>query len=229
MSNEGGLQPTTVPRGSTPVPDPTELTDRAIARLRAEMVQYIDGQFEVRDTRLAGIDEATRLRLDQVTATHADINADINSAVAAATAVIDERFRGVDQRFTERDTRSERESRDNKVAVDAAFAAQKEAAAKQDEANAKAIDKSERATAETIKTNQELTRATTDNLTKDVDTLKLQVTGILATGVGRVDQKAEATGNRVAIYTTIGLVISLIIGGIAIIGFIVSVAATTGT
>jgi hypothetical protein len=210
----------TATRGSRPVPDPTELTDRAIARLEKSLTAYIDGKFETIDERLRGIDTATSLRLDQVKTIHDDIANDIQRAVVAHERIDDEKFRAIEQQFKERDTRSERESRDNKVAVDAAFAAQKEAAAKQDEANAKAIDKSERSTAETIKTNQELGKGTTDTLTKDVDALKLAVNAIQAGGVGRQEQKDDSAGNRVAVYTTVGLVVSLIIAAIAIIGLI---------
>jgi hypothetical protein len=52
--------------GSRPVPDPTELTDKAIARAMSAQKDYIDGQLGIRDERLAGIDEATRLRLVSV-------------------------------------------------------------------------------------------------------------------------------------------------------------------
>ena len=49
----------------------------------------------------------------------------------------------VDTRFSERDVRAEREARDNKIAVDAAFAAAKEAVAAQNIANNESIAKSE--------------------------------------------------------------------------------------
>jgi cation transport regulator ChaB len=199
--------------GSRPVPDPTELTDRAIARLRAEMTQYVDGQLAIRDERLKGIDEATRLRLSGIEG----VPDQIRQAVTSLELLHDEKFNSIQTQFTERDTRSERESRDNKVAVDAAFAAQKEAAAKQDEANAKAIDKSERATAETIKTNQELNKATTDGLTKSVDEVKLAVASILATKTGatesRTETRAATTDNRSLVFSVLG--VGILIAGIA--------------
>jgi ABC-type Na+ efflux pump permease subunit len=204
-------QPFTRDGGSRPVPDPTELTDRAIARLEKTLTTYIDGEIKAIEMRLKGIDEATKLRLDQVTVIHDEINQDIIRAVDNHAKLDEEKFRGVDQRFSERDLRSEREARDNKVAVDAAFAAQKEAAAKQDEANAKAIDKSERATAETIKTNQELNTTKTDALTKALDEVKLEVNRF-------VGGRAGATENRTAMYATIGVVVSLIFLAIAVVG-----------
>ena len=206
------------PRGSTPVPDPTELTARAVADAVDRMREYVDGKVAQIETRLDGADTATTLRLEVIDA----LPAQIVREVSHLELLHDEKFRSVDQRFTERDIRSEREARDNKVAVDAAFAAQKEAAAKQDEANAKAIDKSEKATAETIKTNQELSRSVTDGLTKDTDSLKLAVSRIESQKVGATEQRVEHTDNRIAIYTTIGLIVTLIIAGILVLAFLVA-------
>ena len=202
--------------GSRPVPDPTELTDRAIARLERSLTAWVEGQFEVRDQRLRGIDEATKLRLQAID----HIPMQISDKVGRLGDVQDEKFSSIAKQFTERDTRAERESRDNKVAVDAAFAAQKEAAAKQDEGNAKAIDKSERATAETIKTNQELGRAVTDGLTKDVDALKLAVNAIQAAKVGAVEVRTAATDNRSAIFGVLGVVFGAIVALVTVFAFI---------
>lgn len=69
---------------------------------------------------------------------------------------MEEKFASVGNQFKERDTRSEREARDTKLAVDAAFAAQEKQAVAQNESNTLAINKSEGATTETIKTNQDL-------------------------------------------------------------------------
>jgi cation transport regulator ChaB len=140
----GGEMMATV--GSRPVPDPTELTDRAIARLEKSMREWIESQLAIRDERLKGIDEATRLRLKEIDG----VPAAIHEQVSHLELLHEEKFRSISTQFAERDTRSENEKRDSKVAVDAAFAAQKEAAAKQDEGNQKSIDKSEKATAEKI-------------------------------------------------------------------------------
>ena len=175
------------------------------------MTQYIDGQLAVRDERLSGIDTATSLRLKEID----KIPQQIREHVTSLELLHDEKFSSIATQFAERDTRSERESRDNKVAVDAAFAAQKEAAAKQDEANAKAIDKSERATAETIKTNQELGIAKIDGLTKSLDEVKLQISRIESVKVG-------ATENRAGLYATIGIIITV---GILLMGIVSFIAA----
>jgi len=207
--------------GSRPVPDPTELTDKAIARAIAALTDYIDGQLAVRDERLNGIDTATSLRLDALPA----ISREIDSKIGRVEDLHDEKFASIQTQFSERDTRSERESRDNKVAVDAAFAAQKEAAAKQDEANAKAIDKSEKATAETIKTNQELNAAKTDALTKALDEVKFEVRGISATKVGAIENRTQSNEQRSGQVAMIGLIIGIIVGVPSIAAIVVALAS----
>jgi hypothetical protein len=192
-------------RVSTPVPDPTELTDAAIAKSVTLLTQYINGKVDSIGVRLDGMDKATDLRLQPM----ADVPSMIDEKVHNLERLAIERFESVNQRFVERDTRSERESRDNKVAVDAAFAAQKEAAAKQDEANAKAIDKSEKSTAETIKTNQELTRATTDALIKAVDEVKTRVTTIESMRLGARDDRSALYAGLAALGGLISLLLIL--------------------
>jgi hypothetical protein len=196
--------------GSRPVPDPTELTDRAIARLRQEIIDIIEAQLAIRDERLRGIDEATKLRLAGMDG----LASEIDTKVGRLGDVHEEKFKSIATQFTERDTRAERESRDNKLAVDAAFAAQEKLAIAQQASNAEAIDKSEKATAETIKTNQELNKATTDILTKSLDEVKLAVTRIESTKVG-------STESRMALYAGIG-VLALIIG--TVIGVVAALA-----
>lgn len=131
--------------------------------------------------------------------------------------VTDERFTSVSQRFTERDIRSEREARDNKVAVDAAFAAQKEAAAKQDEANQKAIDKSEKATDEKIVRLEQLFRTTTDALGDKIDDdrrrqsiLELAVNGQVQNRTGGQEQKSEFRSTTAALVGIAGLAVVII-------------------
>lgn len=174
----------TYPQGSTPVPDPTILTTQQLVREIAASREILEAKY---DTRLAAMDTATelnKLATDGIPRMVAD-------RVAALEKVINEKFAGIQTQFKERDIRAEREARDNKVAVDAAFAAQKEAAAKQDEANAKAIDKSERATTETIKTNQELSLSKIDALTSQVSDLKLSVVALNTNEQGHIETKSQ--------------------------------------
>ena len=163
--------------GSRPVPDPTALTteqtDRAIAAVREIFGAQLEGLQNVFETRLDGMDEAIKLLqtiLDRVPNQMDTKVIHLGDVVSETFKVHQEKFLGVDKQFAERDTRSERESRDNKVAVDAAFAAQKEAASEQNKSNTLAIDKSERATAETLNKQADLFKSTTDALSSQIST-----------------------------------------------------------
>ena len=173
----------TISVGSVPVPDPTELTTKALLREVAVLKEFIE-------TRIDGMDKANDLQrkdLDRFPNL-------VDEKIRTLQSVHDERFKSVATQFLERDTRSERESRDNKVAVDAAFAAQKEAAAKQDESNTKAINKSEKSTTETIAKLQDLVQARTDGLGDKIDdqkerlnSLESRITAFESRNKGSVD------------------------------------------
>lgn len=166
-----------------PVPDPTVLTTSQLLRVTGSLRDYIDGKMEVLETRLFAIDRATELLNETVNR----VPTETQTAIGRIQDLMDEKFKSIEVQFRERDTRQERESRDNKVAVDAAFAAQKEAAAKQDESNAKAIDKSERATAETILKVQDLAKTQNDAMRDKYDELKDRINRADGKGEGRHD------------------------------------------
>jgi hypothetical protein len=191
--------------GTPPVPDPTILTTEQLLRtVRAER-DYVDGIRDVIEERLAAMDKATALLSDTVNR----VPTVVQTEVAHITGLMAERFTSIDNlmdvkfqsiatQFAERDTRQEREARDNKVAVDAAFAAQKEAAAKQDESNAKAIDKSERATAETISKLQDLTTTISNGLSAQIADLKSRLDSGEGRDSGSRTQETDNTAATVA-------------------------------
>jgi chromosome segregation ATPase len=162
-----------------PVPqivDPTTVaTDAAMVRALAAERDYVDGKIDVLMARLDGMDEAAKVLHETVTRTPTDIQ----QAVGHLKELQEEKFASVQTQFKERDTRSERESRDNAIKVDAAFAAQKEAAAKESDSNTRAIEKSERATEKVI-----------DALNGKIDDLKERL--------GRVEGVKEGGSNAVA-------------------------------
>lgn len=161
-----------------PKPDPTVLTTQQLNLALGGVRDYINGEIAVVSERLRGIDRATELLRANLAGTVnvADLDA-LSEHLKTVREVelgrireaMTEKFESIRTQFAERDTRQERESRDNKVAVDAAFAAQKEASAKQEETFAKSIDKSENATAETIGKLQDLTSANDAALSAKID------------------------------------------------------------
>src|SRR4029453_13176883 len=133
-------------KGSTPVPDPTVLTTAALAQaisfLREILEARIDGQQHVFEARLDAMDKAIKL-LQEI----ADkLPGNMGMKVDNLRSLHDEKFRSIQTQFAERDVRAERESKDNKIAVDAALQAAKDLGGKRQEAADKAIDKSELAT-----------------------------------------------------------------------------------
>jgi hypothetical protein len=138
-------------------PDPTVLTTEAQVRGLAAERDYVDGQIAVLKERLGAVDKATSLLSEHVNRTPTDVTKEVahlrelvEEKVATVIALMEERFVSVQTQFAERDERAAREARDNTIKVDAAFAAQKEAAQKAEDAAQKAIDKSDTATADRI-------------------------------------------------------------------------------
>jgi len=180
----------------------------------------IEQQFSERDVRDTQVRESLRVAVDAALAAAKEAvneqKAVVNGQLQRLQELHDEKFASVAQQFLERDTRGERESRDNKVAVDAAFAAQKEAAAKQDEANQKAIDKSEKATGETLDKQEALFRSTTDGLAAQLVDLKERMTRIEGQGIGqRVSNQDHQQSNS--------WTLALLLGALALGGFVMNI------
>ena len=186
------------------VADPPQAPTAMVLRIVAAERDYVDGHIGIVTERLNGMDTASKLLSDTVNRTPTEITREVNHL----QSIMDERFASIETQFKERDTRAERESRDNKVAVDAAFAAQKEAASEQNKGNNLAIDKSEKATAETIKTNQELAKSEINGLRKSGedgkvrqtevdDDMKSRLGAVEASLVGLAAAKQNATETRV--------------------------------
>jgi hypothetical protein len=216
MAGESQLPPKTEP-------DPSVAAYDALDRLRRELKEHTDGRFEVVLERLRGIDKATELLNETVNR----VPTDLQKAIAQVRELMDERFASVALQFKERDTRSERESRDNKVAVDAAFAAQKEAASEQNKSNTLAIDKSEKATAETLNKQADLFKSTTDALADKIDdvkarqsTLEAQLLAQAAKGTGAQEATVERRQSNAAIYAAMTIGVSLILAVLTIVAFI---------
>jgi chromosome segregation ATPase len=208
-----------------PIPDPTTRTTEDLVRALQAERDYVNGQVAILMQRLDGMDRATELLNETVNR----VPTDLQSAIAHERELNDEQFKSVQVQFKERDTRAEREARDNKIAVDAAFAAQDKSATKQDEANQKAIDKSEKATIEAINKNADAADARAKGIDAKVDDLKERLVGgearliaieqrTAALNAATVDHRAGASTTAVFV----GLVFTAIIG---LSGIILGIAA----
>ena len=157
---------------SRPVPDPTALTNELVARAVLSLR-------ELMETRLTGIDERVTTAISMIVR-HAD------TVVKQNTEITDEKIKAlidvvsvfkqtVNERFQLGDVQTEKAARDVKSAVDAAFAAAKEAVGEQNKSNALSIAKSETATAKQIDQLVENQRAAAQNTNDKVDALKKDV------------------------------------------------------
>lgn len=193
----------------TPRPDPTVLTTEQLERAVTNLRDYIDGQVAILRQRLEGMDTATTL----LSTTVNKVPSEMEKEIAHLKSMLDERFTSVALQFKERDQRAERERADNKIAIDAAFAAQKEAAAEQNKANTKAIDKSEEATTDSIAKLGELVKSTTDALKENIEDLKERAQAVESNRAGIRDTRQQITGTM------------LTVGGFAVVLFSALISA----
>lgn len=168
---------------------PTQL-DRAITGLR----DLLQSQLENIGINLVGIHKVQDRR-------ESDITAQVNHA----KDLMKERFLGVAAQFSERDTRTDQRAGDTKLAVDAAFAAAKEATAKIEAGFTKQID----AMVNIIDTK-------TSNLNSGLADLKERLTIIEARTAGissaNFENKATNQDNSARIFSVIAIVASVLIG-----------------
>jgi len=198
--------------GSTPIPDPTALTTAALNReiyaLREILEMRIDGQQKVFEARLAGMDKA--IELLQNIADRLPVSMD--SKVANLRLLHEEKFLSIQTQFVERDTRSERESKDNKVAVDAALQAAKEAVGKQQESGDKAIAKSEAATIKQIDQINTSIGASNKTLDDKIDDVKERITRLESEDRGHQTAVTTQQTSNMNLVSVIGLVVGALIG-----------------
>jgi hypothetical protein len=212
-------------------PDPSVLTTENLIRATGAERDYVNAQLDVIRERLRGIDIATRLLNETVNRVPTDVQREVShlrelayERIDSATRAIESVASGIALQFTERDTRSEREARDNTKAVDAAFAAQKESAAQQNEANSKAIAKSETQTTEAIAKLAELFKSTTDSLADQIGDNKDAVAALA------LDLKQTRRGNEAGTEARASTVATLIaVAGLAVVFVGVLVAVVTFT
>jgi len=193
-------------------PDPSVLTTQQLERgLDAER-DYVKGEVRVIEERLHAMDRATALLSETVNR----VPTDMQVAIRNLQDQHGERFDSIALQFKERDTRQERESRDNKVAVDAAFAAQKEAASEAKKSSDLAIDKSERATAEKQEKLADLFKSKTDSLDVQIADIKDRLT-VIETATRTNDQSRDTQRSDY------GLLISMAAVFVSIIAIVIVV------
>ena len=148
--------------GWRPVPDPTELTDKAIAKAVTLMTQYVDGKYSViqqivedRNTSIALVNEERKEQF-------ASLKELMTDRISSMETLTDEKFAAAERQRLE-------QKQDTKAAVDAALTAQKEAVKEQTTASERAIAKSEAATNKQLEQQQVTVSTAVDALRWAID------------------------------------------------------------
>ena len=194
---------------TTPHPDPTVLTDRAVERAIVRMHEYVDSQLAIRDERIKGIDLATTIRNQAIS----NVPAMVDEKVLSHNSVVDVRFEALELRFKA----IEHCFAASDAALTTALASAKELAVQQEAANTKAIDKAERATAETIKANYQVWAASHEALAKSVDALTGSVNRMEAMRLGAKDDRSGLYAG-IAALASIGSIVLFTIAIAAVLG-----------
>lgn len=169
-----------------PVPDPTTLTTQKIERENSLTREIVEA-------RLNAMDKA--LILLQAFADKSPTTAAVDQAVRELGKLTDEKFVSIDRRFQDKDK-----------AVDAAFAAAKEAVAEQNKSNALSITKSEAAFTKQLDGINSSVAATTKTTDDKFADMKDRITAIEGRSTGHGDvwgYVIGAAGLIVAVITVV--------------------------
>lgn len=154
--------------------------DAGDERIRAEMHALVTALQELIEQRLGAMDLATKVLAGSVEKFPSDIDRAIGNLrevvlgeVKRVQSVTEEKFTAIDGTFSS-----------NALALTAALAAQKEAAAEQNKSNTLAITKSESSTKETIAANAVQAQTGLASLSGQVTDVKERVVRIESAGVG---------------------------------------------
>jgi hypothetical protein len=201
---------TTPMQGSVPTPDPTKLSTDAINAATSQFRRDLDGLRELIEARLSAMDVATQLhslnaaeitsrgerqnsQLKELAASNlhnavSTLEGKIKLVEAATQRVGDvslEKFSAIDGTFAS-----------NALALTAALAAQKEAAAEQNKSGTLAITKSEQTTKETINSNAIQTTASLQSQAALITDVKERVVRIEQSIVNVASNRTEGRDDR---------------------------------
>jgi hypothetical protein len=186
-ANEGAMR---TPQ-NFPAPDPTARTTQQVLRENFWLRELLE-------TRLNAMDKA--LLLLQAFADRTPTTSDVAHSVAALREVTTEKFAAIAEKFRDIASQTDKASREVKSAVDAAFAAAKEAVSEQNKSNTLAVTKSEATVNEQLRSQALSTAANLKNVEDKIADLKDRLTIIESkTGVSDPSTAMKLAGLDVAV------------------------------
>ena len=175
------------PPPSVPSPDPTALTTELVDRA-------IKARKEVVDVHLAALEKAIVIAHEYAVNKAASLRELLEAKINTVDSVGLEKFQGIDNRFLERDTRTQQAADESRISLDAALAAAKEAVSEQNKANAQAIAKSEVATQKQIDALVALMGTSNQSLEDKIADIKSRIDRGEGGSVGRKDYESLQRG-----------------------------------
>jgi hypothetical protein len=189
---------------SIPVPDPTVLTTQAIDARVTQLQRLLEA-------RLDGYDRATKLLEDNVNR----VPTLLDREIAQTSALSAEKFGSIDQRFRERDVRTDQDKAASTTAVNAALSAQKEAAQAQQIFSEAAINKSEAGFTKEIDGLKVL-------MGTNKDSINIQISDL----TGRLNRSEAAATATHDVHTddrlTVGSIVGLVGGAVGILSLLLA-------
>lgn len=194
--------------GRRPVPDPTVLTDAAIAKLKEQIESRLDSELRTVGERIDG-----RAEIDQLRATLAT-----NQIEAVDRFVTNETYHQreiSDIRFEAAEKLAKREAELNALALTAALSAQKEAAATAGSTFGDALGSLGR-----------IVETSLGGLGSRIDDLKERADRSESRKEGATENRAATSENRAGMNSNVAMIGGVVLVVIAILGFIGTFIAT---
>jgi hypothetical protein len=182
------------PSGWRPVPDPTTLTNELVSKAVAALREIIETRLNANDKAVKLLETRQELIPQQIKDEVAHLRQLHDEKFSAIIEAIDVFKDTVNGRFSLGDVQTDKAARDVKSAVDAAFAAAKEAVGEQNKSNALSITKSETAFTKQIDQLSESVRLVVKNTDDKIADLKDRLVAM----EGRSSVADPATASAIA-------------------------------
>jgi transketolase len=139
--------------------------------------------------------------------------------IAALKELMEARLAGLDRLFEEKfdtlETSRLEQKKDTQSAIDAALTAQKNAVAK-----------SEAAVGKQLEDQQKASNIAISDLRRSIDDLKERIGDVAQIVNGSVQQRVGAREDRTGLYASIGIVVTVLLAAIVVVGLIVGTRST---
>jgi flagellar capping protein FliD len=219
MSNARAKEPTTRQSPWIPVPDPTVLTTDQLRREIQALRELLENKMAAIAGDVQHLYEISKTNHDDIEKSFTSLHAQIQHEVKTLQSLHEEKFRSIATQFAERDTREERNARDNKVAVDAALKAQQESFSEQNKSSSQAINKSEMATGKQIEQQGiqiQTSKAATDDKIDDIKERMTAYEGRMSAYEGRSKGVGDSWGVILSVIVAGAVVAAAIFAGLAL-------------